>query len=217
MGSSRWLTATDVWARRTWDRQVEIVHRHVEDALAKGATLVAGEPPEKWSDRLIPPIVLADVTDEMLAAREETFGPVVTVTPFDDENEAVALANRSSYGLSANVWSRDVERAQRVASRLETGSVSINDVIVTLGNPHLPFGGVKQSGLGAYHGEAGLRAFSHEKAVMRDRLGRKSDLHWFPYLGKAEPFVALMRSYFGPRRRWLPFLRAFAALLRRSG
>lgn len=201
--------------RMTWDRQVEIVRRHVEDALAKGATLVAGEPPEKWRGRFIPPIVLAGVTDDMLVAQEETFGPVVTVRPFDSEDEAVALVNRSAYGLSGSVWSGNVDRAQRIASRLETGSVSINDVLVTLGNPNLPFGGVKQSGLGAYHGEAGLKAFSHEKAVMRDWLGRKTELHWFPYKGKMEPLSTLLRLYFGPRRRWLSLVWTYSALRRR--
>ncbi len=189
----------------TSERQVDIVKEHVRDALAKGATLLVGEQPERWRGRFIPPIVLTDVTGDMLVAQRETFGPVVTVAPFDTEAEAVALANASDYGLGASVWSTDVGRAERVASQLETGSVAINDVIVTIANPHLPFGGVKQSGLGAYHGEAGLKALSHEKAVVVDRLGRGQELYWFPYAGKAPLFADLLRAHFGPRRRWLRF------------
>lgn len=200
----------------TSDRQVDIVRGHVQDALAKGATLLYGLPPDRWRGRFIPPVILADVTNDMLVARQETFGPVITVSPFDGEDEAVELVNVSPYGLGASVWTADVRRGERVATRLETGSVVINDVIVTIGNPHLPFGGVKQSGVGSYHGEAGLKAFSHEKAVMRDRFVRPSEVHWFPYKGKAPPFASLLRAYFGERRRWSRFLRAYVTLLRRS-
>lgn len=200
----------------TWARQVEIVKQHVADALSKGARLVHGRPPEEWRGRTVPPVILADVTDEMLVCREETFGPVLTVKPVADEEEAVALANASPYGLSASVWTTDRRRGERVAGLLETGSVVINDVIVTLANPHLPFGGVKRSGLGSYHGEAGLKAFSHEKAVMADRLGRRREVYWFPYAGKAPLFARLLRAYFGEPRRWPVFFGAFAQLLRRS-
>lgn len=200
----------------TSDRQVDIVKEHVADALAKGAKLLVGTPPDRWRGRVIPPIVLTDVTDDMLVARRETFGPVVTVAPFDTEDEAVALANASVYGLGASVWSGDRRRAEQVASRLETGSVAINDVIIPIANPHLPFGGVKQSGLGSYHGAAGLKAFSREKAVMVDRLGRGTEVNWFPYAAKAPLFARLLWAYFGKRRRWLDFLTAYVGLLRRS-
>ncbi len=197
-------------------RQVDIVKEHVSDALAKGATLLHGQPPERWQGAFVPPVILADVTDDMLLCRQETFGPVLTVKAFQDEDEAVALANASPYGLGASVWTADRRRAQRLATRLDAGSVVINDVIVTIANPHLPFGGVKRSGLGSYHGEAGLKAFSHEKAVMADRLGRGAEVYWFPYAGKAPLFARLLRAYFGDRRRWLSFLHAYLALLRRS-
>lgn len=200
----------------TFDQQVEIVQRHVTDALTKGATLLYGRAPDEWDGMVVPPIILTDVTEEMTLARDEAFGPVVTVIPFDDEDEVVDLANASPYGLSASVWSAQVRRAERVASRLETGSVVINDVIVAIANHHLPFGGVKQSGLGSYHGEAGLKAMSREKSVVRDWLGRKREANWFPYEGKAPLFARLLRSYFGTRRHWVRFLGAFFGLMRRS-
>src|SRR5690606_7725547 len=116
---------------------------------------------------------------------------------------------------SGSGWSGNGEPAQRMASRLETGSVSASDVLVALGNPNCPCGGVKQSGPGAQRAEAGLKAGSHEKAVLRDWLGRKTELHWFPYEGKMEPLSTLLRLYFGPRRRWLSLVWTYSALRRR--
>lgn len=200
----------------TFAPQVGTAKQHVQDALALGATLVHGSPPDQWSGMFIPPVILANVTPDMRVAREETFGPIVTIIPFDSEAEVIATVNASPYGLNASVWSRDTQRAHRVASHIEAGGVAINDVIITLANQQLPFGGVKQSGLGRNHGEAGLKTFSHEKAVMRDWLGRKRDVHWFPYAGKGPLFAALLRNYFKRRLNWTGFLAAFLGLLRRS-
>lgn len=200
----------------TFQKQRDIVKEQVMDALTKGATLLAGTSPDSWDGMFIPPTVLADVTGEMKIAREETFGPVMTVIPFEGESEAIAMANASPYGLNASVWSKDTEKAERVASRLESGSVVINDVIISIANQHLPFGGVKQSGIGRYHGEIGLHTFSHEKAVMRTRLNQKREVNWFPYAGKSPLFSRLIQSYFQERRNWFSFLKSYAALLKRS-
>lgn len=200
----------------TFAPQVDIVKAQVRDALEKGAALVHGSGPERWRDMFIPPVVLAGVTDDMRIAREETFGPVVTVHPFDTEDDAVRMANDSPFGLNASVWTKDKEKGRRVASRLEAGGVAINDVIVTLANQHLPFGGMKQSGIGANHGETGLKSFVHEKAVMADWLGRKRDLHWFPYEGKGPLFSRLLRGWYGARRDLIGFFSAFLGLSRRS-
>ncbi|MFX8824924.1 aldehyde dehydrogenase family protein, partial [Acinetobacter baumannii] len=88
------------------------------------------------------------------------FGPVLPIMTFSDEAEAIRLANESPYGLNASVWSSDKQRAQRVAEKLLSGNVCINDVIISYANPHLPFGGVKESGIGRYRGPAGLQAFT---------------------------------------------------------
>lgn len=164
----------------TTDFQVAVVRRHVEDARAKGARFLCGQ---DWdgSSRMIPPMVVEDVTDEMLLFREETFGPVLPLFKFRSEDEAVELANKSPYGLSASVWSKDLERARRVAARIVTGNVSINNVMITEGNPALPFGGTKESGFGRYKGEQGLHAFCNIKSVMIDRDSGKIEANWYPY------------------------------------
>ena len=106
----------------------------------------------------IKPVVLKDVNHTMKIMREETFGPTLPLMPFQTEEEAIRLANDSAYGLSASIWTRDLGKARRVASKLLAGSYAINDVIKHAGNARLPFGGMKQSGFGRYHGAEGLRA-----------------------------------------------------------
>jgi aldehyde dehydrogenase (NAD+) len=111
----------------------------------------------------IPPAVFRDVHPSMRIFREEVFGPVVCITPFSSESEAISLANDSVYGLGAAVFTRDIAKAHRVARRLEAGMVWINSS--NDGDCRVPFGGVKQSGIGRELGEEGLRAYSVEKSV----------------------------------------------------
>ena len=164
----------------TADFQVKIVARQVEDAKAKGARFLTGD---NWdgASRLIPPMVVDQVGDDMLLMREETFGPVLPLLTFKTEDEAIALANASEYGLTASVWSKDLERAQRVARALVVGGVSINNVMATEANPALPFGGMKGSGYGRYKGEHGLHAFCNVKSVLIDKDSAKIEANWYPY------------------------------------
>src|SRR5262245_20762634 len=127
------------------------VEAHVADALAKGAKLVAGG--SRIGERVYTPTVLADATSEMLCAREETFGPVAPVFRFKAEDEAIRLANATEFGLASYFYSRDVGRIFRVAEALEYGMVGINTGLISVAE--VPFGGVKQSGLGregSHHG-----------------------------------------------------------------
>jgi acyl-CoA reductase-like NAD-dependent aldehyde dehydrogenase len=186
----------------TTDFQVKIVAEHVADARAKGAAVLCGG---EWdgTSRLIPPIILDRVRDDMLVAREETFGPVIPLMRFSTEEEAVRLANDSPYGLTASVWSKDLERARRVGRALRVGGVSINNVMATEANPALPFGGVKQSGFGRYKGEHGLHAFCNVKSVLVDKDSAKIEANWYPYTKeKYRLFTALTKSLFtdGPLR-----------------
>lgn len=145
--------------------QYERVQALIEAGVAEGATLLAGGPgkPEGFeSGYFVRPTIFANVDNSMRIAREEVFGPVLSIMPFDTEEEAVAVANDTNYGLAAYVQTRDRERAERVASRLRAGMVHIN------GGPHRygsPFGGYKQSGNGREGGMFGLEDFLEVKTV----------------------------------------------------
>lgn len=184
----------------TTDFQVRIVREQVEDARRKGARFLTGE---GWdgTSRMIPPMVVENVSSDMLLIREETFGPVLPLVPFATEAEAIRLAEGSEYGLTASVWSKDVNRARRVARALRTGGVSINNVMVTEGNPALPFGGAKQSGFGRYKGEHGLHAFCNVKSVIVDKDSAKIEANWYPYTSeKYRLFSDLTVNLFGRSR-----------------
>lgn len=187
----------------THPSQLSVIKDHVEEAVAGGARLIAGSLPENWklSEGLfINPMVFADVKQHMKIMQEETFGPVAAVMPFQSEDEAIALANDSVYGLNASVWSKDLEKAKRVTSRLETGNAVINDVMMSIANQHLPFGGVKQSGIGKYHGKDGIRRFCHEKSVMVDRGRKKTEMQWYPYKNKYNKVKSLLKMLYGRKR-----------------
>lgn len=164
----------------TSDLQVKIISQQFDDAKSKGATVLSGA---DWDgeDPLIPPIILENVSDDMLVAYEETFGPIIPLYRFFSEGEVVDRANDSEFGLSASVWTGDKKRADRVARALVTGNVSINNVMLTEGNHHLPFGGVKNSGIGRYKGVWGLHAFSNVKAILVDANKNAIEANWYPY------------------------------------
>lgn len=181
----------------TTEAQVTVVREHLEDALEKGATLLTGKEWDKKS-RLIPPLVIEGVTQEMKIYQEETFGPVLPLMSFSTEQEAIYYANDSQYGLTSSVWSKDLKRAHRVAAKLKVGGVSINNVMLTEGNPHLPFGGVKNSGMGRYKGEAGLVSFSNVKSVIANADNGHVEAHWYPFTEKKyDLFKKMVVGLFG--------------------
>jgi succinate-semialdehyde dehydrogenase/glutarate-semialdehyde dehydrogenase len=139
------------------DRAVRKVEEHIADALAKGARVVVGGRPHKLGGRFFEPTVLADVTPSMTIAREETFGPVAPLFRFHTEEEAIALANDTPFGLAAYFYGRDVGRVWRVAEALEVGMVGINTGIIS--TEVAPFGGVKESGLGREGSKYGIEEF----------------------------------------------------------
>jgi betaine-aldehyde dehydrogenase len=143
--------------------QMQRVMAYIAGALEEGARLVTGG--RRWGENgwFVAPTVLADVTDGMTVAREEVFGPVLSVLGFASECEAVARANASPYGLAAGVFTRDLARAHRVVARLQAGTCWINSYNVT--PVEMPFGGVKASGFGRENGRAAVEFYSRVKAV----------------------------------------------------
>ncbi len=159
------------------EKQIETVKDHVNDALEKGADLLTEI---KKEGSFLHPIILNNVSHDMKMIKEETFGPTIPIVPFESEDEAVELANATSYGLNASVWTDDISKAKEIVSRLETGNCYINDVVKNIGSPHLPFGGVKNSGIGRYHGPEGLKSFTETRSVMINK-NKGTELNWFPY------------------------------------
>jgi succinate-semialdehyde dehydrogenase/glutarate-semialdehyde dehydrogenase len=135
----------------------------VDDARERGAKVLAGGSAPDWVGYFYDPTVLADVPDGARLLREEIFGPVAPVKTFASEDEAIAAANATEYGLVAYVYTRDLDRARRVVERLETGMVGLNQGVVS--NPAAPFGGVKHSGFGREGGYEGIEEYLATKYV----------------------------------------------------
>jgi acyl-CoA reductase-like NAD-dependent aldehyde dehydrogenase len=145
-------------------RQRERVEGYIEKGRAEGGRIVAGggRPPEQERGWFVQPTIFADVDNRATIAREEIFGPVLAVIPYDGVDDAVAIANDSEFGLGGSVWSRDIERANEVAKRVQTGSIGINHYML---DPAAPFGGVKASGLGRELGPEGLTAYLQLQSI----------------------------------------------------
>jgi succinate-semialdehyde dehydrogenase/glutarate-semialdehyde dehydrogenase len=171
--------------------QFEIVRELVDDAVANGATLRCGGPVEApagvEAGAFYAPTVLTEVTHDMRIMREEIFGPVLPIITVDSEDEAVALANDSQFGLGASVWTSDRGRGERIAREIESGMVWINDHMFSHGACQCAWGGVKESGLGRTHSKFGLYECVNVKLRVWEGSAVKN-AWWHPYdetLGKA--------------------------------
>ena len=146
--------------------QFERVERYIEKGVAEGARLLVGGPGRPAGlekGYYVKPTIFSDVRNDMTIAREEIFGPVLCILPYETEEQAIAIANDTPYGLAAYVWSTDPQRARRVSSRIRAGQVAVNGAS---GDMRTPFGGFKMSGNGREYGEFGLRDFLEVKAVI---------------------------------------------------
>lgn len=163
----------------TTSAQIQLMQAHYDDAILQGAK--ASGPLIIHDGMFVNPIVLWNVTHNMRIMREESFAPILAIMSFDNETEVVKLANDASYGLNASVWSCDLLKAERVARQLQVGAWVINDVLKNVGHPALPFGGVKKSGFGRYHGAEGLLSFSYSVSGLINFSHLPKEPNWFPY------------------------------------
>lgn len=201
----------------TTSAQLEHVEAHVLDAKARGATVHCGG--ERLRDRIgyfFPPTILTEVDHSFACVRDETFGPLLPIMSFRDDTQAIQLANDSSYGLTASIWSRDLTAAKRMARELQTGTVTINDCVYTHALPLTPWGGMKQSGFGRSHGKLGLLDFAQPVHLHANPLTRKNPW-WFPYdLSLFQDFMRFARSCSATSIRKLTTLPLLVRLFRRT-
>jgi acyl-CoA reductase-like NAD-dependent aldehyde dehydrogenase len=175
----------------TFPPQLETIKDHVADALAKGARVVAGGHEVQGAGRFFEPTVLLDVDHTMKCMTEETFGPTLPIMKVRDAEEAVRLANDSPYGLGASVFSRDTERGEAIARRLEAGAANVNDAMINYTVLELPMGGAKASGLGSRHGAGGIRKYCSQQAiVVTPKLAMKKEIFMYPYKGRTSRLLA---------------------------
>jgi succinate-semialdehyde dehydrogenase/glutarate-semialdehyde dehydrogenase len=161
---------------------LHIVEAHVQDAKDLGAKIVlGGKRLMELGTNFYAPTILADVTHDMRIMKEETFGPVLPIMPFDHDEDAIRLANDSEYGLAASIFTRGSERGERMARRIHAGTVMVNDLISCFGISEAPHGGAKASGLGRTHGRFGLDEMIRLKYLDLDQMPGMKKVWWYGY------------------------------------
>lgn len=198
------------WATLSFAGRGAYLHRFRDvmldhsDTIAQLISQEVGKPQIEGLMSEIMAGALTKVTHEMKVMNEETFGPLLPIMVVEDDEEAIRMANDSIFGLDAYVFSKDGEHANRVARRIEAGTVMINDVIASYSAPETPWGGVKQSGIGRVHGGAlGLKEFCQVRHIMGERikLPMKRELWWFPYRNRQIPlFKRVLKLLFGGKK-----------------
>ncbi|MVN89348.1 aldehyde dehydrogenase family protein [Deinococcus sp. HMF7620] len=201
-GDRAWLRAGPDYGRLVDDRSVERLERLTRQSVAQGARVVRGGEFSP-AERFVAPTIVADVTPDMPLMAEELFGPVLPILTYRTLDEALALIRRLDAPLALYLFAEDEAVTRRVQRETTSGGMVVNGTVVHLTNPHLPFGGVGPSGMGAYHGEHGFRAFSHERAVLTEP--RRSVVRFtYPPYGRPGPRLVawalrLLERQSGPR------------------
>jgi acyl-CoA reductase-like NAD-dependent aldehyde dehydrogenase len=173
--------------------QLDVVEDHVKDAVAKGAKVLTGGHAGSGPGRFYEPTVLVDVDHSMKCMTDETFGPTLPIMKIADVEEGVRLANDSDYGLQASVWTKDVNKGEALARRIQAGVVCVNDAQINYTALNLPMGGWKSSGLGTRHGAAGIRKYTKVQSLLVTKRALKREPFMFPY--KARTTRLLGRFY----------------------
>ena len=181
----------------TNERQLQIVQNHVGDAVERGAEVRTGG--HRLNDSggwFHEPTVVTGVDHSMTLMRDETFGPVLPIMTFKTDEEAIRLANDSTYGLTASVFTSDLARGKRLAEQIDAGTVMVNEVVYTHALAPTPWGGVKQSGYGRTHGRLGLLELAEAKHIHVNAMPGLADVWWFPYTQRAgELFRSFARRF----------------------
>jgi acyl-CoA reductase-like NAD-dependent aldehyde dehydrogenase len=187
----------------TFPPQMETIKDHVADAIQKGARVLAGGNETPGAGRFFEPTVLVDVDHTMKCMTEETFGPTLPIMKVRDADEAVRLANDSIYGLGASVFSKDTERGEAVARRIQSGAANVNDAMINYTVLELPMGGAKSSGLGSRHGAGGIRKYCSQQAiVVTPKLAMKKEIFMYPYKSRTSKLLAgLFKVMYGRGKR----------------
>ncbi len=179
------------------EQQIKIVEDHVDDFRAAGAKIETGGQRNPMLEGLFyEPTVITGAHNDMRAMQEETFGPTLPIATFSTEEEAIRLANDSEFGLTASVWTRDRARGERVAQKIEAGSVCVNEVLYTHGIGQTPWGGFKNSGRGRTHGREGLMELVQPQHIHVNKLSLMPDAWWMPYSANAVATFRKMTTTF---------------------
>ncbi len=172
---------TDV-AVMTTEKQANTVQLHLDDAIKNGAVLYAESKITDDSKNILTPKVLTNVNHNMIMMKEETFGPLLGVMKVRNMDEAIELANDSSLGLTASVWSKDHKKAIEIGKRIKAGAITINDHLMSHGIAETSWGGFKESGIGRTHGKQGFMEMVETQYIINDILpGVKKNIWWHPY------------------------------------
>jgi acyl-CoA reductase-like NAD-dependent aldehyde dehydrogenase len=165
----------------TMPRQLAIIEAQLDDAVKKGAQiLVGGKRNTQWPGQFFEPTVVVNCDPTMELVQKETFGPVMTIQRVSSEQEAIALANATGYGLGSSVFTKDARRAERIAAGIQAGMTVVNDYGIAYMIQSAPFGGLRLSGFGRINGREGLRACCHTKTVVTDRVPIHASMSLYP-------------------------------------
>jgi acyl-CoA reductase-like NAD-dependent aldehyde dehydrogenase len=186
----------------TFPPQIDKVEAHVNDAVAKGARVLTGGRRQPGPGRFYEPTVLVDVDHTMDVMQDETFGPTLPIMKVRDEEEAIHMANDSGYGLNSSVFTKDLEKGERVARRIEAGSTCVNDALMNYLAQEAPFAGMKGSGLGTRHSSAGIRKYCQPQTILITRWGPSKEPTMYPNSPrKAKMFERALVLLYGRKRR----------------